>query len=389
MSKRREFPSFFWAGFECSSHRRADLRRLDLLAATRHDVLVERDYRTVTALGLSTVRDGVRWHLAEPVPGVYDWASVLPAIRASRDLGLTVAWDLCHYGWPDGLDIWSARFVDRFGRFAAAFAELLRNEGLTAPVYCPVNEISYWAWAGADVGRINPFAAGRGNELKRQLVRAALAGIDAVRAVDPAARIITAEPLVNIDPGLSPPEEAASAAIYHAAQFEALDMLVGRAAPELGGWQDALDVIGLNYYPENQWYWQGATIPLGHHAYRPLHALLADVHHRYGRPLIVSETGAEGSGRASWLHYVAGEVRAAIAAGTPVEGICLYPVVDYPGWDNDRSCMVGLLSEPDAAGRRTVCRRFADELAHQQMLFESGGRAPHPVLGPRPLESVA
>ncbi len=34
----RLFQSFFIGGFECATHRRRDGRRLDLLAATQHDV---------------------------------------------------------------------------------------------------------------------------------------------------------------------------------------------------------------------------------------------------------------------------------------------------------------------------------------------------------------
>jgi hypothetical protein len=48
----RLFDSFFAAGFECSSHRRRDRRRLDLIAATDHDRCVAQDYRPVRAHGM-------------------------------------------------------------------------------------------------------------------------------------------------------------------------------------------------------------------------------------------------------------------------------------------------------------------------------------------------
>jgi hypothetical protein len=63
------FDSYFLAGFECSSHRRQDGRRLDLIAATGHDHAVIQDYRSMLEHGIRTVRDGVRWHLIETVPG--------------------------------------------------------------------------------------------------------------------------------------------------------------------------------------------------------------------------------------------------------------------------------------------------------------------------------
>ena len=61
--------------------------------------------------GIRTVRDGLRWHLIETAPGRYDWSSFLPMLRAARDTGTQVIWDLAHYGWPDDLDIWSPAFV--------------------------------------------------------------------------------------------------------------------------------------------------------------------------------------------------------------------------------------------------------------------------------------
>jgi hypothetical protein len=146
-------------------------------------------------------------------------------------------------------------------------------------------------------------------------------------------------------------------------------MISGRMEPELGGSPELVDLVGLNYYPENQWYHGGPTIPIGHHAYRPLQDLLADAHRRYGRPIFLAETGAEGCGRASWLHYVCGEVLSAIESGVPVEGICLYPILDYPGWENGRVCRVGLLTMPERDGERQVFAPLARELRRQQELF--------------------
>jgi hypothetical protein len=362
------FRSFFLGGFECSSHRRCDGRRLDLLAATGHDRLADVDYEELARHRIRTVRDGLRWHLIEKAPGLYDWSSFLSMLRAAHDRGVQVIWDLCHYGWPDDLDIWSGAFVDRFARFAAAAAAVVQGESDDVPFYCPVNEISFWAWAGGEVGRFNPCAHGRGAELKAQLVRATVAAIDAIREVDPRARFITAEPLIHIDPGAGDAARAAEAEVYRQAQFEALDMLRGSVRSDLGGAPEFLDVVGVNYYPDNQWYMGGATIPLGHHAYRPFRDMLIEAHRRYRRPMLVAETGAEGSGRSAWLHYVCAEVRGARKKGVPIAGVCLYPVLDYPGWENERTCSVGLLSSANGLDRRTVCTALARELHRQAQI---------------------
>lgn len=366
-SQINPFRSFFMGGFECSTHRRRGTR-LDLIKSTRHDELASSDYRTLRDLGLVTMRDGLRWHLIERSPGLYDWSSLQSQISASVETDVQIVWDLCHYGWPRGLDIWSPIFVERFASYCAAAARVIGAASPAPAIYCPVNEISYWAWAGAHAGLMDPAVRGRAGELKRQLVRAAIAGMRAIKLVDPNARFASAEPLINVSfEQANKREEALS---FNQAQYEACDLMAGILEPEAGGSSEYLDLIGLNFYPNNQWYIGGSTIPLGHHAYRPLSDMIADVYERYRRPIFISETGAEGSARAAWLYYVCGEVRDASERGIPILGICLYPVLDYPGWDNYRCCSTGLLSLPDKHGRRRVSSRYAGELARQRMLME-------------------
>ena len=335
-------------------------------SSTAHATHFMNDYQSLKRHGIHAARDGLRWHLIEAQPGAYDWSSALPMVRAAKACSMQVIWDLCHYGWPDWLDIWSPDFVSHFARFAAAAAEVVARESGGAPFFCPVNEISFWAWAGGEVGRFAPVGHGRGGELKDQLVRASLAAMRAVREIQPRARFLHAEPLIHVEPRSPSATDCAASECYRQAQFEALDMIAGRLAPELGGSPDGIDIVGVNFYPDNQWYHGEGTIPFGHHAYKALRELLAEVYARYRRPLIIAETGAEGTARPSWLHYVCSEVAAARASGVPVEGICLYPIVDYPGWDNDRACAVGLLSAPDDRGRRRVDEDFAVELRRQQ-----------------------
>jgi hypothetical protein len=66
----------------------------------------------------------------------------------------------------------------------------------------------------------------------------------------------------------------------------------------------------------------------------PLHLLLAEVYERYQRPFFISETSHYGIGRAPWLDEIAAEVRQAIRMGVPLEGVCLYPILDRFDWDD-------------------------------------------------------
>lgn len=363
------FKSFFLGGFECSSHRRFDGRRLDLIASTGHDAAALADFTRLRAHGVLAARDGARWHLVESQPGRRDWSSLDRIVEAAERADIDVIWDLCHYGWPDWLDIWSNDFPARFADFAAAAAQRIATSTGRAPVLCAINEISFWAWAGGDMGFMNPMAKGRGGALKQQLVVAALAATRAIRADLPRARFTSSEPLIHVAAGA--PERGCEAQVYELAQFEATDLWLGRGDDDFGGFEDALDWIGVNFYPHNQWIFEGPTIPFGHCRYRPLSALLVDVWERYRKPILITETGAEGSARAAWLHYVCDEVRRAMALGAPIEGICLYPIVDYPGWDNDRLCPVGLFSEPRGEAQRDTHAPLADELRRQIALFSN------------------
>lgn len=368
------FRSFFLGGFECSTHRRNDGRRLDLIAATHHDLLAEEDYRQLAEHGIRSARDGVRWHLVEAAgPGEYDWSPVLPLLRAARRAGTEVVWDLCHYGWPDWLDVWSDEFVARFADYAAAFARLCREETGAAPTVCPLNEISFLAWAGGETGHFNPCTNGRGPELKRQAVRATLAATRAMRQAVPGTRVFAVEPLINtvgrpnVDEDIEPSERR------NAGMWEAWDMLLGRQAPELGGSEDILDAIGVNFYWNNQWWLHegrdAAPLSVFDERWVPLRDLLAKVHRQYRRPIFLAETSIEGHRRGLWLRYVSEEVREAIRAGVPVEGICLYPVLSHPGWDDDRYCPNGLLEMEHRHGRRAVYAPLAQELRRQQADF--------------------
>jgi hypothetical protein len=69
------------------------------------------------------------------------------------------------------------------------------------------------------------------------------------------------------------------------------------------------------------------------------------------------------------LHHVCAEVFHAIQAGALIEGMCIYPVLDYRGWDNDRMCQVGLLSTADEHGERGVYTPLLDELKRQKACF--------------------
>ena len=364
----RTFASFFQAGFECSSHRRRDGVRLDLIRATGHDKHVLQDYRQCRQLGFQTLRDGLRWHLIEKSPGQYDWSSWLPALEAAEEAGVEVIWDLFHYGSPDCVDQAAPDFPDRFTEFALAAIELQQSVSKRPPLVCPLNEINFLSWA-IDDGYFPQVGPEQRGWFKRQLVRAAITSAKAIKQRWPGATIVWAEPLIHIAPHDRRRQTVRAAKQNLQGMYEAYDWILGQAEPDLGGDPSLADVIGLNFYPHNQWYFEGPTVPMGHHEYRPLADMLVEMAERYGKPIFLSETGAEGSAKPSWLHYVCSEVRDAMDRGADVRGICWYPITAYPGWDNSRHAETGLLSTIVADGTRHVDEKLLAEFEVQRKRF--------------------
>jgi beta-glucosidase/6-phospho-beta-glucosidase/beta-galactosidase len=357
------------AGFESSCQINGGGVRLDLIAATQHDQLIEEDYGRLKEIGIATVREGMRWHLIDRGRRM-DFSSVLPVVNAAERLGIQVLWNLCHYGWPEDVQLHTSGFVERFARYCGAAARLISDHTSTVPFYVPINEISFFAWAAGEVGYIHPHGRGQGHQIKQQLVRAAIAGMEAIWEVDSRARMIHVDPLIHVIPPRGRPDLARAAADQRARQFEAWDMLAGGLDPTLGGHPRYLDIIGVNFYHANQWEYPDQRLRWEDtprdRRWVPLRYLLSEVYDRYDRPMILSETSHFGAGRGRWISEVAEEVQQARAMGVPMEGICIYPIIDRPDWDDPNHWHnSGLWDlQPGEANRleRVLCEDYAGDL---------------------------
>ena len=358
-------PGRVFGGFEGSTMRFADGRRVDCLSDSRHDVLFARDYDLLLEAGIVSVRESLRWHRMQPSPGEFRPEEMIPRLQALQTRGMHAIWSLTQFGVPDWIDVWSADFPPLFASYASSVAELHRSATDTVPVWAPVNEISYWAWAGGSVGGFAPAAHQRGHVLKRQLAAAAIAACHALRAVDPRCRLVHIDPIINI---VAHGDELASAEQEGA--YEAWDMLNGTLCPELGGRADLLDIVGVNFYPHNQRLADGTMIPPHDPQFVPFHRLIETVGARYGRPLLVAETGTEGEECAAWLRYMAAELQKAARCMT-LAGLCLYPVLDYPGWADGRHCVCGMIGSDASWSQRWLHGYMGGSLAEaRQLLLE-------------------
>jgi UDP-galactopyranose mutase len=93
--------------------------------------------------------------------------------------------------------------------------------------------------------------------------------------------------------------------------------------------------------------------------------------------MIIGETSHVGVGRAEWIRELTDEVILAVTAGLPLEGICLYPIIDRFEWDNPQhwhnSGLWDFAIEPDGTFRRVLNEEYAAELRRSQLRLAAIG----------------
>ncbi|NIJ52812.1 amine oxidase [Dyadobacter arcticus] len=335
------FKSFWMGGFECTDQLNIHGDRVDLSTVTRHLELIEQDYERIKSIGITTVREGIRWSMVEYKPYCYDFSSVRSMILSGQQSGIQQLWDICHFGYPDDLSPLHPHFTARFTALCKAFGEFFyRVSPFETLIVTPINEVSFISWLGGDVAGTSPYCRNNGWDVKYALMRAYIAGIKALKEVNPDVRIMTTEPLVNMVPAnLEDYDEKNRALVAHELQYQSVDMLCGRICPELGGSEDLLDILGFNYYYNNQWVagtfdFLGWNDPVPDPRWRSLSSLLKEAYLRYKRPVVLSETSHPGSDRPLWIKMVGEESFKLIRDNIPLWGVCLYPIIDRPDWDN-------------------------------------------------------
>lgn len=385
------YRSFWQAGFEGADHVNGSGRQLCLNSLTGHTERMREDFAAAATMGLRTVRESLSWRRVERA-GRHDFAQVDRTLALARARGVQVLWTLCHYGLPDGLDYFDADFGQRLAAYCGAFARHVAGRWASDEprIYTPLNEISFLTWAVCETGLMHPHTGDRRDEchaLKRALVRASIQAIDAIRAEDPDARILLVDPLIHVAP--LDASEADAAALLHEGQYEAWDMIAGRLEPSLGGSPAHLDLIGVNYYPYNQWL-HGSRASLDWPAdarRRPLSSLLHEVHARYARPITLSETSHVGDARGDWLSEVAGETAIALRDGIPIQGVCLYPALNRPDWERPDDWHPSGLWDVDPRNfARTLNRPYAASLGRARRTLSA--LVPPPA-GPHPFAKAA
>jgi beta-glucosidase/6-phospho-beta-glucosidase/beta-galactosidase len=344
------FPTFFLSGFECSTFVWKDKGRRNLTAELAHDVHADEDYRMLRPLGIAVAREGIPWPMVDRGNGEYDFSAIDGFLAAQRRHRILPIWDLCHYGYPDGLDPFSDAFVPRFAAYAKAAARYVAERAHHGPLcFTPMNEPTFWGYMGGEWAWAAPF--GKDAETRRRftlaLARADIAAVNAIREDFPDARMVHIDPLIWVVPPRDRPDlaEAAHRESYDDA-YLAWDAISGLRFPELGGSPETIDILGFNNYSFGQMeYVAGGphkALEPGDDRIRPLCDLLEEAWTRYRRPCIIAETSGLKGGRPDWLNDVVTESLAAVARGVDLHGICLFPAVDMTDWHNGEWLHMGI-----------------------------------------------
>ena len=368
------FPTFFLSGFECSTFLWKDRRRRNLVAETRHDSHAMEDYRILHDLGIAVAREGIPWPLVDR-QGRLDFSSLDALINAMNANKMIPIWDLCHYGYPDDLDPFGPAFTERFAAYCRAAAAYVVPRVRGPHFFTPINEITFFSFCGGEWGWVAPYRNSREDRMRLRvaLCRAAIAGANAIREVDPEARMVHMDPLVHVVAPRDRPDLIEAARHETCVDtFLAWDMLCGREHPELGGSPEILDIVGANNYSFGQMEYREhgphAALAPDDDRIVPLCEMLDSVWQRYRRPMIIGETSGMGAGRADWLCDVMEESLAAVARGMDLLGICLFPAADMPDWHTGAWLHNGLfdLVEQDGDLRRVPDPGYVAELRRWQ-----------------------
>ncbi|MGK4568606.1 hypothetical protein [Flavobacterium sp. 3HN19-14] len=275
-------------GFECSDPLNSSGKRINLLHESRHDLQSTEDYQKLAALGIKTVREGICWSKVEIQPYLFDFTEVKNRMNAAEEHGIQQIWDLCHFGYPDGLYPAHPNFCIRFMALCQAFALFYKDYSSQPLFVVPINEIGFIASHSADKNGVITNIVREDFELKYNLCKAAITGIRQLKRILPECHIVLVEPLVKIHQSINTNPEQ----FYHRNenQFQAIDIISGRYCSELGGDESFVDVIGFNYYWNSQWEDQGESLPWPETEEKrvPLSSLLKMAYRRYEKPIFLS-----------------------------------------------------------------------------------------------------
>jgi dTDP-4-dehydrorhamnose reductase len=255
-------PLEVWGGIECTLNR-VGSRYFDQIEQTGHAARID-DLDAFASLGITAIRYPLLWERIAPddiARPQWQWAD--ERMARLRDLGLRPIAGLVHHGsGPRYTSLLSPHFPELLARYARMVAE--RYPWVCD--YTPINEPLTTARFSALYGYWYPHRRNDRSFVRALLhqVRGTVLAMRAIRAVNPAARLIQTEDCGRCD---GTPATASQVAFENDRRWLTWDLLAGRVdrhhplwtylvahgaaereLDELAGSPAAPQVLGLNYY---------------------------------------------------------------------------------------------------------------------------------------------
>jgi beta-glucosidase/6-phospho-beta-glucosidase/beta-galactosidase len=352
---------FTWAtGIEDTfiPHARPGLRALDEYELTQHYAQWKSDFDLVAETGVHALRWGIPWYKVQPKRGVWDWAWTDAALDYLVNVkGITPILDIMHYGTPLWMEnsFINCCYADAVGEYAAAVAE---RYGSLVEWYTPLNEPMVNAGMCGYEGLWPPYLRGDDGYFKMvlALARGTIATVKAIESVAPHMKTVQVEALWRNTTAVEALQERVR--LSNELQYICLDLTMGRVGEDhpllprlrkngatdwdLAWFRDNpidYDVLGANFYP-----WSAkdmAPKPDGEMVARSVRthgghvaAAVAELHNRYGKPVMVTETSSLGGleARERWMDGTINGMFSLREQGIPVVGYTWFPMFTMIDW---------------------------------------------------------
>lgn len=362
-------PLELWGGVECTVNRVGDRFRDQLVETGHHDR--PEDMARIAALGVKALRFPILWERVCPEdPAACDWAWSDDRLARLRPLGVRPIAGLVHHGsGPRRTDLLDPAFGAKLGDYAARVAE--RYPWIED--WTPVNEPLTTARFAALYGHWYPHARDEASFWRALVhqVEGGAAAMRAIRAVQPAARLIQTDDLGKT---YGTPATAVQVVYDAHRRWMGWDLLCGRVVPGhplwtrlagfgLGAKLEALaaapsppDVIGVNHYltsdrfldervsayPPAMRGGNGAIAYVDIEAVRVLDpapdglaTALREAWARYGIPIAITEVhnGCTREEQMRWMRDAWNDAEAARAAGIAVQAVTAWSLFGASGWN--------------------------------------------------------
>jgi len=404
-----------WAGVECTINRVGD-RYSDQLERSGHSVRVK-DLERLAELGVRTIRYPLLWERTAPEAlDKLDWSWSDERLELLQRLGLNPIVGLVHHGsGPSYTNLLDPAFPEKLATYADAVAR--RYPWITD--YTPVNEPLTTARFSCLYGHWYPHQRDPLSFARALLaqVRATVLSMSAIRAVNPAARLIQTEDLGKT---FSTGTLAYQADFENERRWVTFDLLCGRVIPGTAMWEYLRwlgvsaselewflehrcppDLMGVNHYITSERFldervnryptaFHGGN---GRHRYADVEAvrvcaegvagpkaILKEAWTRYHLPLAITEAhlGCSREEQLRWLNEVWNGGIDLRAEDVDVRAVTAWAAFGAFDWNSLLTCDNGCYESGIFDLRSPVPRPTA--LAHMIRTIASGKRFDHPTL---------